>query len=384
MQRTCFEDEHVWFRESVRDFVERSILPSAAQHRRDHAIDRQAWLQAGSGGLLGLGVDVDFDGAGVHDFRFNAVLGEELARAGAAYASSFGIHTDVVAPYLTELTTDDQKRRWLPKFVSGQCISAIGMTEPGAGSDLAAIRTTARRDGDDWIVNGAQTFITNGSRADLVVVAVRTGPGRRDLSLLVVEGDSEGFTRGVALDKVGQHEADTAELFFDDVRVPGENLLGEPGQGFPYMMERLPQERISTAIVNVAHAREVLRVTLDYVRERVAFGRPVGSFQHNRFLLAELATELEVTQVYVDRCLEAHVAGKLTAVAAAKVKWWAAEVQNRVIDACVQLHGGYGYMTEYSVARAWCDARVTKIWAGSNEVMKEVIGRDLGLGDVRA
>jgi alkylation response protein AidB-like acyl-CoA dehydrogenase len=383
MLRTLFEDEHLWFRESVRDFVQRTILPARERHRTERAIDRDVWLAAGSHGFLGLGVSQDYGGSGVDDFRFNAVLGEELARAGVAYASAFGIHTDVVSAYLLRLTTDEQRERWLPRFVTGEHITAIGMTEPEAGSDLAGLRTSATRSGEEWVINGAKTFITNGSRADLVVVAARTGAGRRDISLFVVEGETPGFTRGAPLHKIGQPEADTAELFFDDARVPAENLLGELNRGFTHMMELLPQERLSAAIANLSHAAGAVESTIAYVKERKAFGRPIGSFQHNRFLLAELVTQLDVAQAYVDRCLEAHVAGRLTAVDAAKAKWWSAEVQNRVLDACVQLHGGYGYMQEYEVARAWCDARVTTIWAGSNEIMKELIGRDLGLGEVR-
>jgi alkylation response protein AidB-like acyl-CoA dehydrogenase len=384
MKRLLFEDEHVWFRESVREFVQRSVLPVRACHRDQHVIDREVWLEAGRQGFLGLGVAVEDGGGGVHDFRFNAVLGEELARAGMAYASAFGIQTDVVAPYLVELTTREQRARWLPRFCSGELISAIGMTEPESGSDLAGLRTTARRDGDSWVINGAKTFITNGTAADLVVVAARTGSDRREISLFVVEGGTPGFTRGEPLHKVGQPEADTAELFFEHVRVTGESLIGKEGQGLAHMMDRLPQERLSGAVANLAHAKAVVELTLDYVRERRAFGRPVGTFQHNRFLLAELVTELDVAQAYVDRCVQAHVASELSPVDAAKAKWWTSEVQNRVIDGCVQLHGGYGYMQEYEVARAWCDARVTKIWAGSNEIMKEIIGRALGLGETRS
>jgi alkylation response protein AidB-like acyl-CoA dehydrogenase len=256
------------------------------------------------------------------------------------------------------------------------------MTEPDAGSDLAALRTSAQRTDEGWKINGAKTFITNGASADLVVVAARTGDGRRDISLFAVEAGTHGFARGDKLHKVGQHEADTSELFFDDMIVPAENLIGDLNGGFSHMMDRLPQERLSTAVVNLAHARAVLETTLEYVVERRAFGRPIGTFQHNRFLLAELVTQVDVAQAYIDACLMAHVSGSLTPVAAAKAKWWSAETQNSVLDACVQLYGGYGYMEEYDVGRAWCDGRVTKIWAGSNEIMKEVIGRDLGLAEL--
>jgi len=382
VDRPFFEDEHHWFRESVRAFVERVILPSRAVHRERREIGRDVWLEAGRQGFLGLGVPAEYGGSDVSDFRFNVVLGEELARAGVAYSSSFGIHTDVVAPYLLDLTDDSQRARWLPGFSSGELVTAIGMTEPDAGSDLAALRTAARRTEDGWTIDGAKTFITNGASADLVVVAARTGEERRDISLFAVESGTPGFARGDKLHKIGQHEADTSELFFDDVRVPAENLIGELHQGFKHMIERLPQERLSSAVVNLAHARSVLETTLDYVLERRAFGRPIGTFQHNRFLLAELVTQLDVAQAFVDACVMASVSGRLSAVAAAKAKWWTAETQNRVLDSCVQLYGGYGYMEEYEVARAWCDARVTKIWAGSNEIMKEVIGRDLGLAEL--
>jgi alkylation response protein AidB-like acyl-CoA dehydrogenase len=284
-------------------------------------------------------------------------------------------------PYLVRLTTDEQKRRWLPKYCTGELVTAIAMTEPGGGSDLAALKTTAVRDGDDFVVNGSKTFITNGYSADLVIVAARTDPskGAKGISLLAVEAGMEGFTRGRKLDKVGQEESDTAELFFENVRVPAANLIGELDRGFIHMMQQLPHERIGSAISNIAHVRAVLDETLDYVKERQAFGQPIGRFQHNKFLMAELYTQVEVAQAFVDRCIEAHLAGELTAVDAAKAKWWTAQVQNDVLDHCVQLHGGYGFMNEYRAAKAWRDARVTKIWAGSNEIMKELIGRDLGL-----
>jgi alkylation response protein AidB-like acyl-CoA dehydrogenase len=382
--REIFEDTHELFRESVAQFVARRLLPERERIREERAIDRALWLAAGADGLLGLCVPEEYGGSGVDDFRFNAVLGEGLARAGLAFASSFGIQTDVVAPYLVELTTPEQKERWLPGFCSGEIVTAIAMTEPEAGSDLAALRTTAIRDGDDWVLNGSKTFITNGYHADLVLVAARTTRGGRakGITLLAVETGMPGFARGRKLDKVGQPEADTAELFFEDVRVPHANVVGTVDDAFAAMMQRLPQERLSCACANVAHAAEALEQTIAYAKERRAFGQPIGTFQHNRFLLAELVTKLEVTQHYVDRCLLQHVTGRLTAVDAAKAKWWSAEIQNEIIDACVQLYGGYGYMREYEVARAWTDARVSKVWAGSNEIMKEIIGRSLGLGDV--
>jgi alkylation response protein AidB-like acyl-CoA dehydrogenase len=381
VKRTLFEHEHDAFRDSVRTFVAREVEPNRDRWRREHGIDRALWLAAGRQDFLGIAVAAEHGGAGIDDYRYNAVLSEELAAAGLAVASSVGIHVDVVAPYLTELATAEQQQRWLPRFCSGELVTAIGMTEPGAGSDLKALRTTARRAGGDWVIDGSKTFITNGAGADLAIVAARTGD-RAEITLFGLEADLPGFTRGRPLEKIGQHEADTAELFFDAVRVTDDAVIGEVGGGFAAMMERLPQERLHTACVNVAHAAAALDRTLAYAREREAFGRPIGSFQHNRFLLAELVTEVEVTQVYVDRCIEARVAGELSAIDAAKAKWWSAEVQNRVIDACVQLYGGYGYMDEYEVARAWTDARVTKIWAGTNEIMKELIGRSLGFGEV--
>jgi long-chain-acyl-CoA dehydrogenase len=297
-----------------------------------------------------------------------------------ALASSLSIHFDVVSPYLVELTTSAQRKRWLPAVATGEIVLAIGMTEPSAGSDLAALRTTARPRGDDWVLNGTKTFITNGHSADLVIVAARTTPGTRakGVTLFAVERGTPGFTTGGKLDKVGQPEADTAELFFDDVVVPGGNLIGEMDRGFRHMMQRLPQERLGAAVANIAHARQILQETIAYAGQRHAFGSPIGGFQHNKFLLADLVTRADVTQTYVDQCVLAHSRGELSAIEAAKAKWWSAQVQNEILDHCVQLYGGYGYMSEQRVARAWRDARVTKIWAGSNEIMKELIGRDLG------
>jgi alkylation response protein AidB-like acyl-CoA dehydrogenase len=381
--RGIFTDQHRWFRETARAFVDREILPRAEKIRAERRIPREVWHAAGRQELLGLGVPAEYGGSGVDDFLFNAVLQEELSSAGAAYSSAFSIHVDVVAPYLVELTTAAQRERWLPPFCRGEIVAAIAMTEPNAGSDLGALQSRAAPDGDGWILNGSKTFITNGTSADLVIVAARTGAGsaRDSISLFLVEAAADGFRCGRKLEKVGQHEADTAELYFTDLRLPAESLLGQVGGGFPAMMERLPQERISSACSNVAHAAVTLETTLAYVKERRAFGRPIGTFQSSRFALAEMATEVDVTQAFVDRCLAEHVAGRLGPVDAAKAKWWSAEVQNRVTDRCVQLYGGYGYMAEYEVARAWSDARVTKIWAGSNEIMKEIIGRSLGLGD---
>ncbi|XVS66366.1 acyl-CoA dehydrogenase family protein [Actinosynnema sp. CA-299493] len=381
MRRTLFEPDHEAFRETARAFCDRTLTPNYERFVEQRHIDRDVWLEAGKQGLLGLEVPEEHGGSGANDYRFNAVLGEELSKVSAGMSSCLGIHGDVVAPYLVDLCTEEQKQRWLPRFCSGELTTGIGMTEPSGGSDLAALKSTAVRDGGDWVLNGSKTFITNGFSADLIVVAARTSPEKkaRGITLFAVETGMKGFERGRKLDKVGQPESDTAELFFEDVRVPHENVIGEVDQGFIYMMERLPQERLGGAISNLAHAKQILLETIAYTKERKAFGQAIGSFQHNKFTLAELVTKIDVTQAFLDQCTDAHTRRELTAVDAAKAKWWSADVQNDVIDACVQLHGGYGYMTEYRVARAWMDARVTRIWAGSNEIMKELIGRDLGL-----
>ncbi len=381
MQRTLYEPEHEDLRRSAEEFLDRHVRPRHEEFIAAKAIPRDVWIEAGKQGFLGLQIPEEYGGGGIDDYRFATVIAEVFAGFSGAFASCFGIHADVNAPYLVDLTTPEQRQRWLPRFCTGELWTAIGMTEPSGGSDLKALKTTAVRDGDAYVVNGSKTFITNGYSADLVIVAARTDPskGAKGISLLAVETGMAGFTRGRKLDKVGQDESDTAELFFDNVRVPVTNLLGEEGQGFVYMMERLPQERIGAAVSNLANARAILDETIAYTKQRQAFGQAIGSFQHNKFLLAELVTTVEVTQAFVDQAILAHTRGELTAVDAAKAKWWTAQVQNDVLDACVQLHGGYGYMNEYRVARAWRDARVTKIWAGSNEIMKELVGRDLGL-----
>ena len=381
MPRNIYGPEHEDFRASVSEFVERTLKPRAEQMLEVHGIDRDIWKEAGSQGLFGLDIPEEFGGMGAEDYRFNAVAAEVLNGFNAAVGSCFGIHSDVCPPYLVDLGTQEQKERWLPPMAAGEKICAIAMTEPGGGSDLAALKTTAVRDGDGWVLNGSKTFITNGYQAELVIVAARTDPSKRakGITLFMVEEGMEGFTRGRKLDKVGQEESDTAELFFSDVRVPDENRIGPEGLGFISMMQRLPQERVGAAVSNVAHAKAILEETIQYAKDRKAFGQPIGAFQHNKFLMAELVTKIEVAEAYVDDCVAAHAEGKLSAVDAAKAKWWSSQVQNDVLDHCVQLHGGYGFMNEYRVARAWRDARVSKIWAGSNEIMKELIGRDLGL-----
>lgn len=381
MKRTIYDEDHEAFRASVREFIAREVTPNVEKYAADKAFPRELWLAAGEQGYLGMEIPEEYGGSGAEDFRFNAVLTEELSAVNMALPTCLGIHADIVAPYLVNLTTEEQRQRWLPKMCTGELFTAIGMTEPSGGSDLANLKTTAVREGDDWLISGSKTFITNGFSADLVLVAARTSPEKkaRGISLFAVEATREGFSRGRKLDKVGQDEADTSELFFDNVRVPGDNLIGEVDQGFIHMMTWLPQERLWSAVANLGHVRQILKETLVYVQERKAFGQAIGSFQHNKFLLAELVTQVEVTQAYVDQCVLAHCAGDLTPTDAAKAKWWTAQVQNDVLDHCVQLFGGYGFMNEYRVSRAWRDARVSKIWAGSNEIMKELIGRELGL-----
>jgi alkylation response protein AidB-like acyl-CoA dehydrogenase len=380
MRRRIYDDDHEAFRQVARDFVTRDLLPYREEHATAGTISREAWRKAGGAGLLGLSIPEEYGGSGV-DYRYNAVLDEELAKAGVAYTSAFGVHTHVLANYLVALTTPEQRERWLPGVASGEIVTAIAMTEPGGGSDVAALATRAVRDGDDWVINGSKTFITNGSSADLIVVAARTDPAARakGITLIAVEADTPGLDRGKRLAKVGQHEGDTAELFFTDVCVPVRNQVGELHRGFVHMMEHLPTERLAAAVSNISHARHVLDGTLAYVRERQAFGQSIGSFQHSRFLLADLVTSIDVAQAWVDACVEAHVDGELSAVDASKAKLWTSEVQGTVVDACVQFYGGYGYMQESAVARAWQDARVTRIWAGTNEIMREVISRDLAL-----
>ena len=377
MERDLFDEEHLLFRETVREFMAREVVPHHPQWEKDGIVPREVWKKAGELGMFGFSVPEEYGGAGVEDFRYNAIIVEEIMRNGAT-GLGFSLHNDVMAPYVVGLTNDEQKQRWLPGFASGELITAIAMTEPGAGSDLQGIRTTAVRDGDHYVLNGQKTFITNGINADLVVVVAKTDPdkGARGITLLVAERGMEGFARGRNLDKVGMKAQDTAELFFENVRVPVANRLGpKEGEGFFQLMNNLPQERLSIAVAAVAAAEAVLEQTIEYCRTRQAFGRSIGSFQNTRFLLAELATETEIARHYVDKCILALNAGRLTAVDAAKAKWWTTELQNKVVDRCLQLHGGYGYMTEYPVAKAWLDSRVQTIYGGTTEIMKEIIGR---------
>ncbi|NYJ03248.1 long-chain-acyl-CoA dehydrogenase [Nocardioides thalensis] len=381
MRREIYDEDHEAFRESVRTWLERSVIPHTEEHIAAKALPREFWLDAGKNGMLGLEIPEEYGGSDAGDYRFQAVLQEELGKVGAAYPTCHGIHSDITAPYIVELGTEEQKQRWLPGVASGDILLGIGMTEPSGGSDLAALKTTAVRDGDEWVINGSKTFITNGYSGDLFVTAVRTDPekGPKGITLFGIEATKEGFSRGRKLDKVGMEESDTAELFFENVRVTDAEIIGELNMGFIHMMQKLPQERLGCAVANIAQAKQILVETLQYTKERHAFGAPIGTFQHNKFLLAELFTQIEVAEAYIDKCVLAHSKKELTAIDAAKAKWWSSQVQSEVLDHCVQLHGGYGFMNEYRVARAWRDARVTKIWAGSNEIMKELIGRDLGL-----
>ncbi|MFS8479231.1 MAG: acyl-CoA dehydrogenase family protein [Micromonosporaceae bacterium] len=380
MEQHLYEPVHEEFRALCRQFLAREVVPLHDEWERAGLVDREVWRKAGAAGLLGLDVDEKYGGAGQQDFRFNAVLVEEIIAAGAS-GLGFGLHNDVVAPYLTDLTTDLQKARWLPGFCSGELITAIAMSEPGAGSDLAGVRTTAVRDGDEYVINGQKTFITNGEHADLVIVVVKTAPdqGAHGVSLIAVERDTPGFIRGRRLDKVGLRANDTAELFFHDCRVPADNLIGTENHGFYHLMANLPRERLSIAVAAVAAAERMLAMTLEYARTREAFGRPIGRFQHNRFLLAELDTEVTIARTFLNHCIAEFNAGRLSVADAAKAKWWTTELQTKVADRCVQLHGGYGYMREYPIAKAWLDSRVQTIYGGTTEIMKEIIGRSLGL-----
>jgi alkylation response protein AidB-like acyl-CoA dehydrogenase len=382
MERTIFTDEHDMFRDAFRQFVEKEIVPHFLQWEADGIVPRELFAAAGASGFLGMEVPEELGGGGVDDFRYNLIIGEELQRSGTGGAGlGITLHNDICLPYFTSLCTEEQKQRWLPGICSGELITAIAMTEPGIGSDLASMGTTAIRDGDAYVVNGSKTFITNGINADLVITAVKTDPSQKHkgMSLVVLERGMEGFERGRNLEKVGLHSQDTAELFFTDVHVPAGNLLGTEGQGFVHLVRNLPQERLSIAASAVAAAEAALGWTLDYVKERKAFGQPVGSFQNSRFKLAEMRTEIDVAQAFVDRCIEGLNDGTLTAEEAAEAKWWCTELQKRTVDTCVQLHGGYGYMLEYPIARAYTDARITTIYGGTTEIMKEIIGRSLGV-----
>ena len=382
MERTLFDDEHELFRSSVRAFIAAEVTPRHKDWEEAGIVDRDLFTQAGRHGFLGMAAPEEHGGGGVPDFRYNVVIAEEIQRGGVNAAGlGWTLHNDICMPYFLTLCTQEQMATWLPGICSGELITAVAMTEPGIGSDLASMSTRAELDGDHYVVNGSKTFITNGINADLIITAVKTDPSQRHagMSLLVLERGMEGFERGRNLDKIGMHAQDTAELFFTDVCVPVSNRLGPEGSGFRSLVTKLPQERLSIAVTGMAASRNALDMTLEYVKERKAFGQAVGTFQNSRFRLAEIATEVEIAQTFIDRCVLALNDGTLTAEEAAMAKWWCTELNKRVVDTCLQLHGGYGYMSEYPIARAYIDARITTIYGGTTEIMKEIIGRSLGL-----
>ncbi len=377
---STYDETHDMFRQSFRAFVAEHMSPRSAEWERDGIMDRAIYTEAGKHGFVGMAVPESHGGGGSKDFRFNAVLSEELARSGLGGAGlGLTLHNDIVTPYFVEYCTPEQQDRWLPGIASGELITAIAMTEPGTGSDLQGIATSAIRDGDEFILNGSKTFITNGINSDLVIVVAKTEPegGRNAMTLFVVERDMAGFDRGRNLEKVGQHSQDTAELFFADVRVPAKNILGEQGRAFDYLTSNLAQERLSIAIYGLAAAEAGLRWTVDYVTDRTAFGAPLAQFQNTKFELAEMATELDVTRPFIGQCITELIAGELTPTKAAQAKLWGTELQGRILDRCLQLFGGYGYTTEYPISRAWVDARVTRIYGGTSEIMKTIIAKDV-------
>jgi acyl-CoA dehydrogenase len=377
VRRALFDAEHDDFRQSVRDFLAREAVPHTEEWEAAGMVPRAFWRRAAQQGLVGFEAPVGLGGEGIADFRFNAVIDEEVAYAMVA-GDGFTMGNDILAPYLVEHATAEQQERWLPGFTSGELVAAIAMSEPGAGSDLRGIASTARRDGDAYVLNGSKTFVTSGIQADLVIVAARTGE-RGALSLLAVDADSDGFRHGRKLDKIGRRAQDTAELFFDDVRVPAENLLGTEGRGLDLLKANLPRERLSMAVSAVAASERAFALTLEHCKSRHTFGRPIGSHQAVRFMLADMRIELDVARAYVDRCIVAQVAGELSGDEAAGAKSWTTDLQFSLLDRCLQLHGGYGYMEEYPIARLWRDARVQRIYGGANEIMREIVGRALGV-----
>lgn len=381
MPRRLFESEHESFRDSFRAFLAREVVPHYSDWEAARMVSRQVWTAAGSQGFLCLDVPEEFGGSGVTDFRYNVIITEELAWAGVA-GVGYPLHTDIVVPYLTKLGSPEQKRRWLPGAVSGEIVTAIAMSEPAAGSDLQGIQATAILQGDHYLLNGQKTFISNGILSDLVIVVARTTPaaGHKGISLLVVERDMVGFDRGRNLEKIGQHAQDTAELFFRDVRVPVANLLGEEGRGFGYLMHNLPVERLTIAVGSVASAESAVALTRDYCCEREAFGGKLAALQHVRFELAEMETEAQIGRSFIDECIVDLNQGVLTTEKASMAKWWCTEMAQRVADKGLQLFGGYGYMQEYPISRIYTDNRVAMIYGGSNEIMKEIIGRKLVAG----
>jgi alkylation response protein AidB-like acyl-CoA dehydrogenase len=380
IDRSLFNADHEAFRDSFRRFTEKEIAPFHAEWEEQGYVDREVWRKAGANGFLCMTMPEQYGGASA-DKLYSVVQMEELS-AGFYSGIGFGLHTEIVAPYLLRYGTEDQKKRYLPKLASGEMVGAIAMSEPAAGSDLQGVKTTAVRQGDNYLLNGSKTFITNGWHADLVIVVAKTDPeaGAKGTSLLLVERGMPGFERGKRLKKVGLKAQDTSELFFQDVKVPVNNLLGGEGRGFICLMEQLPWERLQIAIGAVAAMQSAIDLTLAYVKDRKVFGQPVGAYQNTRYKLAELQSEAQVARVFVDKCTELEVQGKLDSATASMAKYWCSDLQNKIIDECVQLHGGYGYMWEYPVARAWADARVQRIYGGTNEIMKELISRSIGLG----
>ncbi len=378
--RTLFSPEHDTFRDSVRRFMEAEVVPNDERWNEQGYVDREVWKKAGANGFLCASMPEEYGGSGA-DKLYSVVLMEEQARANCS-SLGFGLHSEIVAPYLLHYGSDALKKKYLPKMASGEWIAAIAMSEPAAGSDLQGVKTSAVKKGDRYIVSGSKTFITNGWHANLVIVVAKTDPakGAKGTSLIIVDGSMKGFSKGKRLKKVGLKGQDTAELFFDNVEVPAENLLGQENNGFVYLMQELPWERLQIAIAAVSKCEAAIGWTSDYVRERKAFGKPVASFQNTRFKLAELATETQIARVFVDKCIELLLAGKLDTATASMAKYWATDLECKLIDECVQLHGGYGYMWEYPIARAWVDARVQRIYGGTNEIMKELISRSIGLG----
>jgi acyl-CoA dehydrogenase len=373
--RTIFSAEQQAFRAVVHDFLQKEAVPRAESWLADGVIDRPFWKLAAAQGLVGFAAPEAYGGLGIDDFRYNAILDEEVVYAGIG-TDAFSLTNDIVGPYLIELTNDEQKARWLPGVTTGSTVPVIAMTEPGAGSDLRGIKSSAVWNGDCYVLTGSKTFITSGIQADLVIVAARVDrPGLDGIGLFVVEDGMPGFSRGRKLDKIGRRAQDTAELFFDDVRVPAGNVLGEPDKGLRLMMRNLAQERLSMAVTAIADAEHVLENAVEYINERQAFGQPIGRFQGIRFAVADMVTEVRIGRVYVDQCIVAHAAGALPADEAAGAKYWLTELQWRVLDECLQLYGGYGYMEEYEIARRWKDARVQRIYGGTSEIMKEIIGR---------